>query len=130
MVHDAYWTLLGYFNSLRLFCGTKLQIQKDVNDRLDLLNESIGHRRRDIELMSRGPLSAIPGHLQDMATPYPDVLGVILATYASLSVIKSPIRSRWADGFRPPAVLLSRRSDARRGLPGAAPRPQASHRFR
>jgi ATP-dependent helicase YprA (DUF1998 family) len=83
-VRDAYWTLLGYFNSLRLLGGAKLQVQDDVNDRLDLLSESLGQARRDIgrdiELTSREPSSAIPGHLQDMATPYPDALGVILAT--------------------------------------------------
>jgi hypothetical protein len=83
-VRDTYWTLLGYFNSLRLLAGAKLQVQDDVNDRLDLLSESLGQKRRDIgrdiELTSREPSSAIPGHLQDMATPYPDALGVILAT--------------------------------------------------
>ncbi|WP_433418743.1 helicase-related protein [Microtetraspora malaysiensis] len=83
-VRDAYWTLLGYFNSLRLLGGAKLQVQDDVTDRLDLLSESLGQKRRDIgrdiELTSREPSSAIPGHLQDMATPYPDALGVILAT--------------------------------------------------
>ncbi|GAA2141567.1 helicase-related protein [Actinomadura napierensis] len=83
-IRDAYWTLLGYFNSLRLLAGAKLQVQDDVNDRLDLLSESLGQKRRDIgrdiELTSREPSSAIPGHLQDMATPYPDALGVILAT--------------------------------------------------
>ncbi|WP_244894168.1 helicase-related protein [Planobispora rosea] len=83
-VRDAYWTLLGYFNSLRLLGGAKLQVQDDVNDRLDLLSETLGQKRRDIgrdiELTSREPSSAIPGHLQDMATPYPDALGVILAT--------------------------------------------------
>lgn len=83
-VRDAYWTLLGYFNSLRLLGGAKLQVQDDVNDRLDLLSESLGQERRDIgrdiELTSREPSSTIPGHLQDMATPYPDALGVILAT--------------------------------------------------
>lgn len=83
-VRDAYWTLLGYFNSLRLLGGAKLQVQDDVNDRLDLLSESLGQERRDIgrdiELTSREPSSAIPGHLQDMTTPYPDALGVILAT--------------------------------------------------
>ncbi|RCG31636.1 DNA helicase [Sphaerisporangium album] len=83
-VRDAYWTLLGYFNSLRLLGGAKLQVQDDVNDRLDLLSETLGQKRRDIgrdiELTSREPSSAIPSHLQDMATPYPDALGVILAT--------------------------------------------------
>lgn len=83
-VRDAYWTLLGYFNSLRLLAGAKLQVQDDVNDRLDLLSESLRQKRRDIgrdiELTSREPSSAIPGHLQDMATPYPDAPGVILAT--------------------------------------------------
>lgn len=84
VTRDPYWTLLGYFNSLRLLGGAKLQVQDDVNDRLDLLSESLGQKRRDIgrdiELTSREPSSAIPGHLQDMATPLPDALGVILAT--------------------------------------------------
>jgi hypothetical protein len=83
-VRDAYWTLLGYFNSLRLLGGAKLQVQDDVNDRLDLLSESLGQERRvigrDIELTSREPSSAIPGHLQDLARPFPDALDVILAT--------------------------------------------------
>ncbi|MFC3985607.1 helicase-related protein [Streptosporangium jomthongense] len=83
-VRDAYWTLLGYFNSLRLLGGAKLQVQDDVNDRLDLLSDGSPQKRRiigrDIELTSREPSSAIPGHLQDMATPYPNALGVILAT--------------------------------------------------
>ncbi|MBX9387562.1 helicase-related protein [Streptomonospora nanhaiensis] len=83
-VRDAYWTLLGYFNSLRLLAGARLQVQDDVNDRLDLLSESLGQRRReigrDIELTSREPSSAVPGHLRDMAVSYPDALGVILAT--------------------------------------------------
>jgi hypothetical protein len=84
VVRDAYWTLLGYFNSLRLLAGAKLQVQDDVNDRLDHLSGSLGHKRRDIgreiELTSREPSSAIPVHLRDMATPYPEALGVILAT--------------------------------------------------
>ncbi|MDT0300715.1 helicase-related protein [Streptomonospora wellingtoniae] len=83
-VRDAYWTLLGYFNSLRLLAGARLQVQDDVNDRLDLLSRTLNQPRReigrDIELTSREPSSAIPGHLQDMETPYPDALGVILAT--------------------------------------------------
>lgn len=83
-VRDAYWTLLGYFNSLRLLGGAKLQVQDDVNDRLDLLSRTLLQKRRDIgrdiELTSREPSSAIPGHLQDMVKPYPDALGVILAT--------------------------------------------------
>lgn len=120
MVRDAYWTLLGYFNSLRLLCGAKLQIQDDVNDRLDLLSESLGQRRRGIELTSRGPLSVIPSHLQDMATLYPDALGVILATYALLSVVEALSGIGGATGFRSPAVLPSRRSDVRRGLSGVA----------
>lgn len=83
-VRDTYWTLLGYFNSLRLLAGAKLQVQDDINDRLDHLSESLGHKRRDIgrdiELTSREPSSAIPVHLQDMATTYPEALGIILAT--------------------------------------------------
>ncbi|SEG94127.1 Helicase conserved C-terminal domain-containing protein [Thermomonospora echinospora] len=82
---DPYWTLLGYFNSLRLLAGAKLQVQDDVTDRLGLLAQALQEKKReiqwDIELTSREPSSAIPRHLQDMARSLPaPAVDVILAT--------------------------------------------------
>lgn len=84
-VRDPYWTLLGYFNSLRLLAGAKLQVQDDVSDRLELLAELHDqperHVLRSIELTSREPSSKIPDHLKDMSAALPgDAVDVILAT--------------------------------------------------
>lgn len=85
---DPYWTLVGYFNSLRVLGGARMQVQDDVNDRLDLLGVLHAATRRDIpldrriELTSREPSSDIPDHLRrmDLAFPAPEALDVILAT--------------------------------------------------
>ncbi|MBD0741634.1 helicase-related protein [Streptomyces sp. CBMA152] len=83
-VRDAYWTLLGYFNSLRLLAGARLQVHDDVEDRLRLLAKTLGSEKRqilqDIELTSREPSSAIPHRLQEMAWSLPNAIDVILAT--------------------------------------------------
>lgn len=85
-IKDPYWTLVGYFNSLRVLGGARMQVQDDVNDRLELLSRMHDTDRRDIEhrieLTSREPSSEIPHHLQRMAINYPDAqaLSVILAT--------------------------------------------------
>ena len=34
---DPYWTLVGYFNSLRVLGGARMQVQDDVTDRLQLI---------------------------------------------------------------------------------------------
>lgn len=83
---DAYTTLVGYFNSLRVLGGAELQVQDDVNDRIELLANRRGTPPRvidnRIELTSRVGSSEIPRHLKrmDIALPSPDVLDVILAT--------------------------------------------------
>ena len=41
-VEDPYWTLVGYFNSLRVLGGARMQVQDDVADRLQLI---AGERR-------------------------------------------------------------------------------------
>lgn len=84
-IRDPYWTLLGYFNSLRLLAGARLQVQDDVTDRLALLAKQFDQDKReivhDVELTSREPSSEIPRHLQDMARSLPDEpIDVILAT--------------------------------------------------
>jgi hypothetical protein len=85
-VKDPYWTLVGYFNSLRVLGGARMQVQDDVNDRLELLarTSSAGCRTIDnrIELTSRESSGEIPDHLRrmDVSLPSPDTLDVILAT--------------------------------------------------
>lgn len=85
-VRDAYWTLLGYFNSLRVLGGARMQVNDDVPDRIELLATRSGTLERSaervIELTSREASSAIPGHLRAMGLSHPDRnrLDVILAT--------------------------------------------------
>lgn len=83
---DAYWTLLGYFNSLRVLGGARMQVNDDVPDRQSLLATREGApvrtAERVIELTSRESSSKIPEHLRDMSRGYPDPgrLDIILAT--------------------------------------------------
>jgi hypothetical protein len=85
-VRDAYWTLVGYFNSLRLLAAAELQVLDDVQDRLKVLAERHGTelRRRDriTELNSRVKSSDIPKRLKDLERMYPDdsVFDAVLAT--------------------------------------------------
>jgi hypothetical protein len=85
-IKDPYWTLVGYFNSLRVLGGARMQVQDDVNDRLELLSASHRAAKRDIErrieLTSREPSGDIPDHLRRMAIAYPseESVDVILAT--------------------------------------------------
>ncbi|PJE99197.1 DNA helicase [Streptomyces carminius] len=82
-VRDAYWTLVGYFNSLRLLAAAELQVHADVNERLK------NHARRDgdvaprevvpKELTSRVPSSEIPDRLGE--------LGRTLASGAAVDVV-------------------------------------------
>ncbi len=88
-VRDPYWTLVGYFNSLRVLGGALLQVRDDVPDRMQVLASRLGagHDARIqepqlIELTSREPSASIPGHLARMTLEMdnPDCLDVILAT--------------------------------------------------
>ena len=85
-VRDAYWTLLGYFNSLRVLGGARMQVNDDVPDRMEVLASRAEATTREadrvIELTSREASSEIPGHLRAMACSYPDShrLDAILAT--------------------------------------------------
>ena len=81
---DPYWTLVGYFNSLRVLGGARIQVLDDVRERMTLIADSdeprdIGHQ---IELTSREPSSAIPGHLEALTVEHPDAeaLDYVLAT--------------------------------------------------
>jgi hypothetical protein len=81
-VRDPYWTLVGYFNSLRVLGAARMQVQDDVNDRLALLSGSPRAIEERIELTSREPSSEIPDHLRRLAVEHPDpsALAVVLAT--------------------------------------------------
>ena len=85
-VRDTYWTLLGYFNSLRVLGGAKLQVQDDVSDRLEYLASLYGTEPRDIdepvELTSRVASAEIPANLKAIERRYPDkkTVSVVLAT--------------------------------------------------
>ena len=80
---DPYWTLLGYFNSLRVLSGARMQVHNDVEDRLKLLEPEDDDRRpidKVIELTSRESSADIPGYLDQLNTSGPDALDVVLAT--------------------------------------------------
>ncbi|GAA2802870.1 helicase-related protein [Crossiella cryophila] len=85
-VRDAYWTLVGYFNSLRLLAAAELQVHADVRERLgQLVNESEQDARpvdAVIELTSRIKSTQVPKHLKQLEQELPDddVLDVVLAT--------------------------------------------------
>ncbi|MFI8945045.1 helicase-related protein [Streptomyces sp. NPDC053750] len=85
-VRDAYWTLVGYFNSLRLLSAAELQVNDDVEDYLRLLADRDGAEVRSSsrysELTSRVDASLIPARLKEIEKRYPDpdVRDVLLAT--------------------------------------------------
>jgi hypothetical protein len=83
---DPYWTLVGYFNSLRVLGGARLQVQDDVTARIALLAREAATKARTtenvVELTSRERSADIPRRLKEMAIEHPDpgALDVILAT--------------------------------------------------
>ncbi|NEA20792.1 helicase-related protein [Streptomyces halstedii] len=85
-VKDAYWTLLGYFNSLRLLSAAELQVLDDVQERLARLavRNDVKPRRADTltELSSRANAGDISRRLKQVERQLPmsDVLDVLLAT--------------------------------------------------
>ncbi|EME99576.1 DNA helicase [Streptomyces mobaraensis NBRC 13819 = DSM 40847] len=85
-VRDAYWTLVGYFNSLRLLSAAELQVHDDVVAHLEHLAERDGCEPRSVgnnsELTSRVDASDIPARLKQIERRLPgdDVVDVLLAT--------------------------------------------------
>lgn len=85
-VKDAYWTLVGYFNSLRLLSAAELQVLDDVQDRLEYVSARDGSKPRTVngltELSSRANASDISRRLKELerGLPQADVLDVLLAT--------------------------------------------------
>ena len=86
LVRDTYWTLLGYFNSLRVLGGAMLQVQDDVTDRLEYVSQLLATPPRGlqdpIELTSRVPSAEIPTNLKSIEVRFPDpkTIDVLLAT--------------------------------------------------
>ncbi|MFJ3665946.1 helicase-related protein [Streptomyces sp. NPDC090106] len=85
-VRDAYWSLVGYFNSLRLLSAAELQVHDDVMAYLEVLANRDGVAARQIanysELTSRIDASEIPTRLKgiEKALPDEDTVDVLLAT--------------------------------------------------
>jgi hypothetical protein len=85
-VKDPYWTLLGYFNSLRVLGGARMQVQDDVVDRLKLtLGRETRRSMEPIEMTSRISSGEIPEALSRMESSLgkghdEEVLDVVLAT--------------------------------------------------
>ncbi|MFJ5921249.1 helicase-related protein [Kitasatospora sp. NPDC092948] len=88
-VLDAYWTLVGYFNSLRLLSAAELQVHDDVVAYLDHLADRDGCEPRSAgncsELTSRVDASDIPARLKQIERRLTDgnpadVMDVLLAT--------------------------------------------------
>lgn len=83
---DPYWTLVGYFNSLRVLGGAFMQVIDDVPDRMRLLASRSQTDQREIssptELTSRVRSSEIPEALAQLAEglPSPNAPDVVLAT--------------------------------------------------
>ncbi|KGN30536.1 hypothetical protein N802_06885 [Knoellia sinensis KCTC 19936] len=85
-VRDAYWTLLGYFNSLRVLGAAFIATIDDVRDRIKVVagrREEVPRVTRDPrELTSRKKSSEIPVELEALQTAYPSPLSpdTVLAT--------------------------------------------------
>lgn len=86
-VRDAYWTLVGYFNSLRVLGGAYIQVTDDVPTQMRVIAGRRGTNERGMqeepsELTSRVPSSQIPAMLKALETSFPDPASpdVVLAT--------------------------------------------------
>lgn len=85
-VRDAYWTLLGYFNSLRVLGGAYMQVIDDVPDQIKVIatRQKTTPREIDVprELTSRKKSSEIPEELRILQTSFgqPETTDVVLAT--------------------------------------------------
>lgn len=85
-VRDAYWTLLGYFNSLRVLGAAYIATIDDVRDRVKVVSTRLGqaarHTKDPRELTSRRKSSEIPLELEALQTslPSPECPDTVLAT--------------------------------------------------
>ncbi len=74
-IRDVYWTLVAYFNSLRILASAQLLMLDDVSDRLDLLAGGSHSRKPSenvIELTSRASGREIPAYLRQLRVGLPD----------------------------------------------------------
>ena len=86
---DPYWTMMGYFNSLRELGHGATLIRADIREFLNAMWDRLGLRlevvkaasidprrfvNRDVELTSRVQSSEIPGILQQLFSPYDGTL--------------------------------------------------------
>ncbi|WP_068150560.1 helicase-related protein [Rhodococcoides corynebacterioides] len=73
-VRDPYWTLLGYFNSLRVLGSALLQVEGDVRERLGVVARRSGSTARTLqpsnELTSRVASAEIPRRLKSLEQQY------------------------------------------------------------
>nr|WP_296777400.1 helicase-related protein [Rhodococcus sp. (in: high G+C Gram-positive bacteria)] len=69
-IRDPYWTLLGYFNSLRVLGSALLQVEGDVRERLGVVSRRTGTEARHLqsagELTSRVSSADIPRRLKSL----------------------------------------------------------------
>ncbi len=83
---DLYWTLLGYFNSLRILGGAYIQVMDDVPDQMKVVasrrGETVGEPRNIREMTSRKRSSEIPYELEilERRRGEVDAANVVLAT--------------------------------------------------
>jgi hypothetical protein len=77
---DPYWTLVGYFNSLRELGGAVVMLYDDVGDSLSTLGRLLDLNTKDwdranpevLELSSRVKSEEIPEHLETLTKKFPD----------------------------------------------------------
>lgn len=86
-VRDTFWTLMGYFNSLRVLGGAAMQVTDDVPAQMQVIAKRHQEEARELgepeELTSRIPSSEVPKRLQDLGRVYGSkdgALDVVLAT--------------------------------------------------
>jgi hypothetical protein len=83
---DLYWTLLGYFNSLRVLGGAYIQVMDDVPDQMKVISGRRGETLRNPkairEMTSRKRSSEIPHELEilEQRRGEPEAADVVLAT--------------------------------------------------
>ena len=67
---DPYWSLVGYFNSLRVLGGAKMQVFDDIPAYMEVIARRLEGEPRPvtkvIELTSREPDAEIPDHLKEL----------------------------------------------------------------
>jgi hypothetical protein len=84
-IRDTFWTLVGYFNSLRVLAGAHLQVLDDVADRMSVIGNGSSTRTPGenlVELTSRSSSSEIATYLRQLRLEYgqPGCVDVVLAT--------------------------------------------------